>query len=271
MTGRLADEPFIAFQPSLARKFGVESALLLAYVAYRQPADGSPVAIPVREFIEVTTLSDSTVKRQSRALVDRGVLRKHQAPGRVAEYAVVRDHADLTGPGSRGPQGGVSVTSPDCSSLEGEENPSRQEAGDGVVVALFGPSGEVEKRAAPVAAWTPEERTRACREAWFEGYAETHPDGPDRTVTRRALGQIKTVAGDRTDNESWQRLWRAARAAGAAGRWDIAGYLDGPPRSRFPSRGNLYAHMAATALASSQTSPNALLGAMLDQDRPAIN
>jgi hypothetical protein len=81
--------------------------------------------------------------------------------------------------------------------------------------------------------------------AWCTGWSGTHDgDQPDPSVLRRVRGICRNVARDRTDLDSWRAAWRAARAAGRKGRYDIVGELAAPAAA---GRQNHYLHIAREA------------------------
>lgn len=81
--------------------------------------------------------------------------------------------------------------------------------------------------------------------AWCDGWSDTRGRAPDASVVRRVSGACSQVAKTRTDIESWQTAWHAARDAGRVGRYDLVGHLADfrPPSNQ---RGNPYAGLVVS-------------------------
>lgn len=254
MTGLVIESaPFIAVQPEVVRAIGsMEAAAILAVVQYRQPARHVPVAISVRDFTEATGLSESTVKRQTRALVDSGMMTRVQEPGHVAEYTVRWGQGDLGG--------GVKLTSPHCLTREVTNNPPTggvKVTSPGVVVDLF---GNVEEE---VPEWPSEATPNGCRQAFLAAWSESHGH-IDPSIRRRACGVITNLCKQRETLDDWRALWTACRDAGKAGRWDVAALLAPQPQSRFVNR-DPFIDRAQAAAASGVL--DSMLGALEDPQR----
>lgn len=96
---------------------------------------------------------------------------------------------------------------------------------------------------------------------WVDGYRETRGGrDPDKAALGPVAGQARRIARTRTDRESWVAAWRAFKAAGRRGDWNVMrDLLDTTPRVSTgrvnPDLANLKA-TAGTALALlSQTTP----------------
>lgn len=290
MSGRLLGGPFVALQAPLVRSLGsIEAALILEFIAFRQPEDGSPVAVPVREVCEATGMADSTVKRHTRALADKGVLVKHQS-GRnaVVEYEVVRDHPLIRGAGAapepvadpvpdrpaRGaPAATQGATAAPCLLIEEEEElrtpPSESAEAPPSSRTCDTQPAEPGLFAAPEPepVWPPEATVNGVRQAWLAAYTGRWGT-PDPSLKRRAFGTIKGLARDRSDLDSWRALWTAAAQAGEAGRWNVATFIGPRPDPLFKQRvDNPYiAHAVGAANAGLLSTMDAMLGF----DRPAL-
>lgn len=256
VSGRLLSEPFVAIFPSLVRSLGsMEAAAVVQYVAFRQPTTGEPVEIRVAEVAAATGLSESSVKRHTRTLAERGVLTKDQ-PGRNAavRYAVVRDHPLISGEVTATPSGGQ--PDPLTPSIEKEpQEPPPQASGERPILALVA-SGADDSEPALFASpavvkrevLTADESLNECRQAWLVAWTTAH-GAPDPSIKRRAFGGIRLLAKDRTDADSWRSLWRACQAAGTAGRWDVSGQLAPAPAPRYRSANAHVAQADAAATA----------------------
>lgn len=98
--------------------------------------------------------------------------------------------------------------------------------------------------------------------AWCEGWSASHAGAaPDPSVVRRVAGICRNVAKDRTDMDSWRAAWRAAIAAGRAGKYDIVSVLAAP--APLAQKGNHYLQLAQDNAA--RKSAAGMLGAALAQ------
>ena len=71
--------------------------------------------------------------------------------------------------------------------------------------------------------------------AWVDGYREARRGAdPHPTLVRRVAGQCAAIAKDCRNVDHWRTAWRAALAAGRAGKVGIAAFLaDEQPRPMY--------------------------------------
>ena len=240
MSGLLSSGPFVAVFPSLVRSLGsMEAAAIVQYVAYRQTSD-EPIRLRVADFCEATGLSETTVKRHTRALAESGVLVKHQA-GRnaVVAYAVVRDHEALRG-SDRSPGGATSAPSG-----AGSPSTSRvrtQEPADGGMLPIIVSAAP----SSPPVNTGPPKTAQTLVARWCDGFRASNAgaDAPG-PIMKRVAGQAKTLAKNCETDADWSAAWRAAYAAGEHGRPDPVPFMVAA-RSQYQSnaRRNVFAEPA---------------------------
>lgn len=90
---------------------------------------------------------------------------------------------------------------------------------------------------------TPDQLTNHCRQAWIAAYEGEHGRA-NPSIKKRAIGVIGQLAKDCEVDDDWRDLWRAAKHAGAAGRFAVVDYLV-PTQQRHTSRNASYSEVLA--------------------------
>jgi hypothetical protein len=232
--------------PALVRSLGsMEAAAVVQYVAYRQADDVTPVRLRVSDFVDATGLSDTTVKRHTKALAERGVLVKHQA-GRnaVVAYAVVRDHP-LLRVSDRSPDG-AEATSSQAGTLSSSRTKNQEHAAAGGAGMML-PIMVSATTQPPPAQSGPPKTAQTLVARWVDGYRSVNAGtDPHRAVLPRVAGHARTVAkacGE--DHDAWVDAWNAVYDAGVAGSHDLVRYLvPQQQRRQSTARRNVFADRA---------------------------
>lgn len=204
---------YLKVQGHVLAEHGPDAAILLALLEFRAYGDEGWVGT-YADITDDTALTVRRIKVAAEVLRDAGLVETTNAGvGRTLRWWPKRRSAP------------TQSTDVHLDTTYRETNKTNTaDAGDGAATmaevtpidgGLF-PSDAVPHREPTAAEWANE-----CRKAWLTGFVAAFGHDPHPDTTSRVFGHIKRACAKSVTQDHFRDVWRAARAAGAEGRWDI--------------------------------------------------